>query len=54
MNKIYPLWLILGAYGVWFAIFSGTEEVVNGKYWKVTLAIILAVLVYWVTRSKKN
>jgi len=53
MNKIYPLWLILGAYGVWFAIFSGTEEVVNGKYWKVVLALILAILVYLVSKSKK-
>gem|GEM_PF-3261074 len=43
----HHLWLILGAYGVWFALLSGLEEVVNGKYWKFLLSLFLGVIVYW-------
>jgi len=40
------LWLVLAAYGVWFAIFSGLEEVFYGKLWKVVLSAIFGLLVY--------
>lgn len=43
MNKKYIFWFILGAYGVWFAILSGSEELFSGKYWKVICAIILGI-----------
>ena len=44
--KMQHVWLILGAYGVWFAIFSGLEEVGNGKYWKAGLSLLFGVFVY--------
>ncbi len=43
---IKHLWLVLAAYGVWFAIFSGFEELLAGKFWKVSLALILGLFVY--------
>ena len=50
--KGHHFWLILAAYGVWFAIFSGTEEVISGKYWKVLLSIVLALIIYVALKSK--
>lgn len=46
MNKKYIFWFILGAYGVWFAILSGSEEIFSGKYWKVIFAVVLGVVSY--------
>jgi len=56
MKKIYQLWLILAAYGVWFAVLSGLEEMVNGKYWKLPLALLLGLVTYyWLeNRVKKS
>lgn len=48
MNKKYLIWLIFGAYGVWFAVLSGMEEMAAGKYWKVILALILGAISYWI------
>ncbi len=45
-------WYILGAYGVWFAMFSGIEEISHGKYWKVILSLILGIVVYWIIETK--
>lgn len=53
MNKkhLHHLWLILAAYGVWFAIFSGLEEISKGKYYKVILSFVFGGLVYlWVEK----
>lgn len=33
-RHFHHLWLILVAYGVWFAVFSGVEEILSGKFWK--------------------
>ena len=54
MKKIHlkHLWLVLAAYGVWFAMFSGIEEILNGKYWKVVVSLILGVIAYWVIETK--
>lgn len=56
MKKHQHLWLILGVYGVWFAILSGLEELANGKYWKFLLSLLLGVIVYWAIelRSRKS
>ncbi|MEK7185747.1 MAG: hypothetical protein AAB675_00070 [Patescibacteria group bacterium] len=55
MDKKYATWFILGAYGVWFAILSGTEEVISGKYWKIILALILGVISYlMIAKTKKS
>jgi len=55
MKKIYPVWLILAAYGVWFAVLSGLEEMANGKYWKLPLALILGMVSYfWVEKQIKE
>ncbi len=48
------LWLVFGAYGVWFAIFSGIEEMSTGKLWKVTLSLALALVIYFVTEAKRQ
>lgn len=53
-KKHQHLWLILGAYGVWFALFSGLEEVVNGKYWKFLLSLVLGLIFYWVIEIKEK
>ena len=54
MNKlrIKDLWIVLGAYGVWFAIFSGMEEVSNGKIWKAGLSLILGLVVYYLIEQR--
>jgi len=43
---LHHLWLVLAAYGVWFAVLSGVEEVVNGKYWKAITSLVLGIAVY--------
>ncbi|MEX0616253.1 MAG: hypothetical protein WD231_00400 [Candidatus Woykebacteria bacterium] len=50
--KLKHLWLILAAYGVWFAILSGLVEASNGKYWKLVLSLVLGLLTYWVIEKK--
>jgi hypothetical protein len=49
MNKLRlrDLWIVLGAYGVWFAIFSGLEEISNGKIWKAGLSLVLGLVFYY-------
>jgi hypothetical protein len=51
-NLLYRLWLVLGAYGVWFAIFSGLEELSSGKFWKAGLSLTLALAVYVLTYAR--
>lgn len=48
MKKLHikHIWLFFGAYGVWFAIFSGFEEVLIGKYWKMISALVLGAIAY--------
>jgi hypothetical protein len=41
------LWPFLGIYGVWFAIFSGIQEILAGVYWKAAASLVLALAVYW-------
>lgn len=45
-HHLHHVWLILGIYGIWFAIFSGLEEVVRGKAWKVLLSLLFGTIVY--------
>lgn len=52
MNKKYLFWLSLGAYGVWFAIFSGMEEISHGKFWKVALALIFGMISVYIVEKK--
>lgn len=54
MKKFHPkhLWYILAAYGVWFAIFSGIEEVSNEKYWKVFTSLLFGLLIYYIIETK--
>jgi len=47
-SHAHHLWLILAAYGVWFAVFSGAEEIVSGKYWKALTSLALGIVVYMV------
>lgn len=49
MNKkhhFHHLWLILATYGVYFAIFSGLEELSHGKWWKIVASLILGTITY--------
>jgi len=46
------LWYVLAAYGVWFAMFSGMEEISKGKYWKAIASLLLGVIVYWIIEEK--
>lgn len=50
--KLKHVWLILAAYGVWFAILSGLEEASTGKYWKFGLSFILGIITYWIIEQK--
>ena len=50
--KFKHLWLILAAYGVWFAILSGVEEATNGKYWKLILGLVLGLVTYWIIEQR--
>ncbi len=54
MKKLHlkHLWFVLAAYGVWFAILSGLEEIAGGKYWKVILGLVLGATVYWIIETK--
>ncbi len=52
MDKRYTIWLILGAYGVWFAVFSGLEEISHGKYWKPIMALIFGLITYWIVENR--
>jgi len=54
MKKIHfhHLWLILAAYAVWFAVLSGLEEVVNGKYWKAVYSLALGLIVWGIIESR--
>lgn len=45
-HHIHHLWLVLAAYGVWFAVLSGMEEVSRGKYWKVIVGLFLGLCTY--------
>lgn len=51
-NRIYQIWLILAAYGVWFAVLSGLEEVGSGKYWKVGASMLLGIGAYFIVEKK--
>lgn len=53
-NHLHNIWLIIAAYGVWFAIFSGIEEINHGKYWKVGLSLVLGLLVYLLIEFKSE
>ena len=48
------LWLVFGAYGVWFAIFSGIEEMSTGKFWKAALSLVLALAIYFLTEAPRQ
>jgi len=48
------LWLVFGAYGVWFAIFSGIEEISNGKYWKAGVSLVLALAIYFLMEVRRQ
>lgn len=45
-HHAHRVWLILGAYGVWFALFSGIVEVFHGVYWKFLLSLLFGILTY--------
>ncbi len=51
-HHLHHGWLILAAYGVWFALFSGLEEVANGKYWKLAASASLGILTYYWIETK--
>lgn len=53
-HHLNHLWLIFAAYGVWFAVFSGLEEVNRGKFWKASLSLILGVAIYLILERKVN
>lgn len=53
-HHTHHLWLILGAYGVWFAIFSGIVEVLHGMYWKLLLSLLLGILTFVVVETYFN
>ena len=50
-HKLHHAWLILAAYGVWFAALSGGEEVARGKFWKAGLSLLLGVATYFIIES---
>jgi hypothetical protein len=53
-HKIHHLWLVFATYGVWFAIFSGLEEINHGKYWKVALSLLLGTATYFYIEYKSD
>lgn len=53
-HHLHRLWLVFGAYGVWFAIFSGLEELGTGKFWKAALSFALALAVYVLTEARRK
>jgi len=52
-HHLHHLWLILGIYGIWFALFSGFEEIAQGKAWKV-LSLVLGTIIYLYLEFKSN
>lgn len=50
--KVHQFWLILAAYGVWFAIFSGLQEAFRGVYWKALASLILGIATYFYIEYK--
>lgn len=53
-HKVHHLWLIIAAYGVWFALFSGLEEMFNGKIWKIGTSLLLGLVIYLLVEFRKN
>ena len=53
-HNIRHIWLILAAYGVFFAMFSGFEELSHGKYWKVIASLTLGAIVYFIIESREK
>ena len=53
-HKAHHFWLILGVYGVWFALFSGIEEILMGKLWKVITSLLLGLVVYVFIESQEK
>lgn len=51
-HRLHRVWLVLAAYGVWFAVLSGIEEVFNGKFWKAGLSIALGIITYLVIETR--
>jgi hypothetical protein len=51
-HKVHRFWLILAAYGVWFAVFSGLEELSQGKWWKIFLSLLLGIITYLIIEKK--
>jgi hypothetical protein len=45
-HHLYHIWLIFAAYGVYFALFSGLEEVAHGKWWKMAASLFLGTITY--------
>lgn len=46
-KKIHLLWLIVASYGVWFAVISGIEEMISGKFWKSFICLVLGIASYF-------
>ena len=53
-SHLHNLWLILAVYGIWFALFSGAEEMLNGKYWKVIASLALGIVIYLAIEGKSK
>lgn len=51
-HRLHHFWLILAAYGVWFALFSSLEEVMNGKLWKAFLRLLFGAVTYLIIENK--
>ncbi len=48
------LWYVLAAYGVWFAILSGLEEISQEKLWKVITSFLLGILIYYIIEIRNK
>ena len=46
-HGLHHIWLIFATYGVYFAIFSGLQEVAKGIWWKFVLSLILGTATYF-------
>lgn len=42
----HHLWLIVAAYGVWFAVLSGLEEIAQGDMRKAVMSFLLGTATY--------
>jgi hypothetical protein len=51
---LHHILLIFGAYGVWFAILSGLEEISTGKLWKAGASLALGAMVYVVIETSRE